>query len=133
MATENKGFVILAGRVLLSIIFVLSALGKLFNFGGTAGMMSAKGLPTASLLLVVALAFELVGGLSVLTGFKTRLGAILLVIFLVPVTLVFHNFWAYQGMEQQMQMANFLKNVAIAGGLLLLLAFGPGPLSVDKN
>jgi putative oxidoreductase len=61
------------------------------------------------------------------------LGAILLIIFLVPVTLVFHNFWAYQGMDQQMQMANFLKNVGLAGGLALVAVFGPGPVSVDKK
>jgi putative oxidoreductase len=130
---ENSKYVVLVGRILLSFIFVLSGLGKLFQFNATAGMMSAKGLPVASFLLLGAIAFELFGGLSVLTGFKTRLGAILLIIFLVPVTLVFHNFWAYQGMDQQMQMANFLKNVGLAGGLALVAVFGPGPVSVDKK
>jgi putative oxidoreductase len=124
---------VLVGRILLSLIFLISAAGKLFNFTGTAGMMSAKGFPVASLFLVGALAFELLGGLSVLTGYKARLGAAALIIFLIPTTLIFHNFWAYQGMEQQMQAAMFLKNLAIAGGLALVIAFGPGPLSVDKN
>ena len=134
MAIEgNSKRTILIGRILLSLIFLVSAAGKLFNFNGTAGMMSAKGFPVASLFLVGALAFELLGGLSVLTGYKARLGAAALIIFLIPTTLIFHNFWAAQGMEQQMQAANFLKNVAIAGGLALLVAFGPGPLSIDKN
>jgi putative oxidoreductase len=124
---------VLVGRILLSLIFLISAAGKLFNFTGTAGMMSANGFPVASLFLVGALAFELLGGLSVLTGYKARLGAAALIIFLIPTTLIFHNFWAYQGMEQQMQAAMFLKNLAIAGGLALVIAFGPGPLSVDKN
>jgi putative oxidoreductase len=129
----NSKHTILIGRILLSLIFLVSAAGKLFNFNGTAGMMSAKGFPVASLFLVGALAFELLGGLSVLTGYKARLGAAALIIFLIPTTLIFHNFWAVQGMEQQMQAANFLKNVAIAGGLALLVAYGPGPLSIDKN
>ena len=134
MAIENTSKnTVLIGRILLSLIFLISAAGKLFNFSGTAGMMSAKGFPVASLFLVGALAFELLGGLSVLTGYKARLGAVALIIFLIPTTLIFHNFWAYQGMEQQMQVANFLKNLAIAGGLALVVAFGPGPLSVDKN
>jgi len=134
MAVEsNSKHIILIGRILLSLIFLISAAGKLFNFTGTAGMMSAKGFPVASLFLIGALAFELLGGLSVLTGYKARLGAAALIIFLIPVTLIFHNFWAYQGMEQQMQAAMFLKNLAIAGGLALVIAFGSGPLSVDKN
>jgi putative oxidoreductase len=134
MAVEgNSKHVILIGRILLSLIFLISAAGKLFNFTGTAGMMSAKGFPVASLFLVGAIAFELLGGLSVLTGFKARLGAAVLIIFLIPTTLIFHNFWAVQGMEQQMQVANFLKNIAIAGGLALVVAFGSGPLSIDKN
>ena len=134
MAVEsNSKHTILIGRILLSLIFLISAAGKLFNFTGTAGMMSAKGFPVASLFLIGALAFELLGGLSVLTGYKARLGAAALIVFLIPVTLIFHNFWAYQGMEQQMQAAMFLKNLAIAGGLALVIAFGSGPLSVDKN
>jgi putative oxidoreductase len=134
MAVEtNSKHIILIGRILLSLIFLISAAGKLFNFTGTAGMMSAKGFPVASLFLVGALAFELLGGLSVLTGYKARLGAAALIVFLIPTTLIFHNFWAVQGLEQQMQAAMFLKNLAIAGGLALVIAFGSGPLSVDKN
>jgi len=134
MAIENdhKGLV-LTGRILLSLIFLLSALGKAAGFAGTAAMMAQKGFPAASLFLAAAIGIELLGGLSVLTGYKARIGAGLLIFFLVPTTLIFHNFWAYQGMEQQMQMANFLKNVAIAGGLALVIAFGPGRLSFDKN
>ena len=96
-------------------------------------MMSAKGLPAASLLLALAIAFELFGGLSVLTGFKTKLGAILLIIFLVPVTLVFHNFWAVPPEQMVMQKIQFLKNLSIIGGLALLIAFGPGRYAVDRG
>jgi putative oxidoreductase len=123
----------LAGRGLLSLIFLLSAFGKATSWEGTAGYMASKNMPAIPFFLTMALLFELFGGLSVLTGYKTRIGALALIVFLIPTTLIFHNFWAYQGMEQQMQMINFLKNLAIIGGLLLVTAFGPGPLSFDER
>jgi len=116
-------FLRIAGRVFLSLIFIVSGLGALFHFHDTAGMMASKGMPGASLLLVGAIAFELLGGLSVLTGFKARLGALALILFLIPTTFIFHNFWALQGMEQQNQMAHFLKNLGLMGGLLLLASY----------
>lgn len=121
----------LAGRIALGAIFLLSAMGKLSNWSGTAGFAASKGVPQA--LLAGATALELLGALSLLAGLKTRWGAIALVVFLVPVTLVFHNFWAFQGPEQQQQMIHFMKNLAIAGGLLTLYAAGPGALSVDAR
>lgn len=73
------------------------------------------------------------GGVSVLAGWKTRWGVTALLAFLAPVTVVFHGFWAYSGAEAQLQMIQFLKNLAIAGGLLALGAAGPGPISVDAR
>jgi putative oxidoreductase len=126
-------FVPLAGRGLLSLIFLLSAFGKLTNWEGTAGYMASKNMPAIPFFLAAAILFELFGGLSVLAGYKARFGSLALIVFLIPTTLIFHNFWAYQGMEQQMQMINFLKNLSIMGGLLLVTAFGPGPLSLDER
>ena len=116
-------FLRITGRVLLALIFIVSGLGKLFHFHDSAGMMASKGMPAASLLLAVAIAFEILGGLSVLTGFKARWGALALVAFLIPTTLIFHNFWAFQGMVQQDQMAHFMKNLGLMGGLLLLASY----------
>jgi len=123
----------LAGRILIAVIFLLSGFGKLGNWSGTEAMMASKGLPFVSLLLPLAVLFELGGGLSVLLGFKARHGAIALILFLIPVTLVFHDFWAVQGPQRQMQMINFLKNVAIMGGLAYVVAFGAGSLSIDAR
>ena len=131
--TKLQAVAPLAGRMGLSLIFLLSAAGKLANWSGTAQFMASKNMPLAPMFLAGAIAFELLGGLSVLLGYKARLGALALIVFLIPATLIFHNFWAYQGMEQQMQMINFLKNVAIMGGLTLLIAFGSGRLSLDRN
>jgi len=122
----------LAGRVLLSLIFLMSAFGKIGNFGGTAGYMASKGMPVPSFFLVGAIVFLIVGGLSVLLGFRARIGAILLAIFLVAATLIFHNFWAAPAEQQQQEMISFLKNLSILGGLVTIMAHGSGPLSLDR-
>jgi putative oxidoreductase len=101
------------------VIFILSGAGKLMQFSGTSSMMAGKGIPLATVALVISIIIEVGGGLALLAGFKVRYIAPIMALWLVPVTLVFHNFWAYQGADQQMQMANFLKNVAIMGGLLI--------------
>ncbi|MFQ5459043.1 MAG: DoxX family protein, partial [Myxococcota bacterium] len=100
-------------------------------WSGTAGYMASRGMPAIPVLLTLAIIFELLGGLSILLGWKTKAGALALFLFLVPVTLIFHNFWTYPPEQQQMQMIMFLKNLAIMGGLLMLAGAGPGPLSVD--
>jgi putative oxidoreductase len=110
---------LLLGRVLLSVIFILSGLGKLPHFHDVATMMAGKGIPLASAALAITLLIEIGGGLMLLTGFKARYAALVIAVWLVPVTLVFHNFWAVPAVQQQDQMINFLKNLAIIGGLLV--------------
>jgi putative oxidoreductase len=116
---------LLLGRVLLSAIFILSGLGKLPHFQAVAGMMAAKGLPLASVALVITLFIEIGGGLLVLTGYKAKYAALVIALWLIPVTLVFHHFWGIPADQQQDQMVNFLKNVAIMGGLLVLAFASP--------
>ncbi len=122
-----------AGRALLALIFVLSGFGKIFDWSGTAAYMAAKGMPLIPLFLAGAIAVEVLGGLSVLLGFQARWGALALFLFLVPTTLIFHNFWALADMERRIQMIMFLKNLAIMGGLLLVVSRGAGPLSLDRE
>jgi putative oxidoreductase len=116
---NNDKWGLVLGRLLMSVIFLLSGAGKLMQFTGTATMMAGKGIPLATVALAITLLIEVGGGLALLIGFKVRYIAPIMALWLVPVTLVFHNFWAYQGADQQNQMANFLKNVAIMGGLLI--------------
>jgi len=123
-------FLPLAGRILIAQIFLISGLHKIFAWEQTAGYMASKGMPMVPLFLVGAIVFELAGGLAVLTGFGARCGAALLIIFLIPTTLIFHNFWALEGMQQQIQMIMFMKNLAIMGGLFFVISFGAGPLAV---
>ena len=122
---------ILCARILLSLIFLLSGFGKIGDWSGTASYMAAKGMVAVPFFLIMAILFELGGGLSVLLGFKARWGAVALIVFLIPATLIFHNFWAFTGAEQRMQMINFLKNLAIMGGLLLVALRGAGRPGMD--
>src|ERR1700691_4066209 len=130
----NSGVRCLVGRVLISLIFVLSGFMKIMGFGMMAGVLHSKGFPMASVALALTILIELGGGLSLLVGFQARAAAWILFLFLIPTTLLFHNFWAVApGMEQQDQMAHFLKNMAIMGGLLGVAANGAGRLSVDAK
>src|SRR4029077_5655850 len=113
------------GRVLLSAIFILSGLGKLPHFSSVAGMMGQVGIPLATVALVITLFIEIGGGLMLLTGYKARYAALVIAVWLIPVTLVFHHFWGIPAAQQQDQMVNFLKKVAIMGGLLVLASASP--------
>ncbi len=141
-----QSLVAFLGRALLSIIFIASACGKIFDWNGTVlyfnqGLTDWLALSVgnnflqqtlewslahSSTLLLAGVVFELLGGLMVFLGIWTRVGALLLILFLVPTTLVFHHFWQLSGADHQMQMIQFMKNVSICGGLLYLLAMGKG-------
>jgi putative oxidoreductase len=125
----SQNWIRLVGRFALGAIFLLSVAGKLTNWSGTVTYAGAKGVPPV--LLAGATVLELVGVVLLLAGFKTRWGAAALIVFLLPVTLVFHSFWTVQGAAHHQQLVEFLKNVAIAGGLLVEFVAGPGPFSLD--
>jgi putative oxidoreductase len=131
---ENlQRYAVLLGRILLSLIFILSGLAKIGDWSGTAGYMASRGMRAIPFFLTMAIIFEVVGGLSVLAGWKARFGALALILFVISATLVFHNFWTYPQGQQQIQMVMFLKNLAIMGGLLLIFSFGPGAFSLDQR
>jgi putative oxidoreductase len=123
----------LAGRILLAVIFIISGFGKLTAFAGTAGYMASKGLPMVPVLLVLTILVELGGGILLAVGFKARWAALALFLFLIPTTLVFHKFWGIDAAQAQMQQTQFLKNLAIMGGMLYVFAFGPGAYSADRR
>ena len=120
-------------RLFLSLIFLMSAVGnKIPKFKPTTEKMTAEGVPASTVLLVGAIVFLIVGSLSVISGFKARIGAILLILFLIPATYYFHDFWTFDDAQaKQMQMIQFMKNLALAGGLLFIVANGPGGGSLD--
>jgi len=116
----------LGGRVLLSVLFLISGLGKIGAYTSTAGYMTALGIPGA--LLPAVIATEVLGAIALIVGWKTRVTAFLLAGFTLLAGVLFHNNFA-----DQIQAIMFFKNVAIAGGLLLLVANGPGALSLDRR
>lgn len=120
------------GRLMLVTIFFASALGnKIPNFGEVVQAMASVGIPLPQVMLAGAITFMLLGGVAVVVGFKARLGAALLLVFLALATYYFHGFWNFEGAEQQAQAIQFMKNLSIAGAMLLIMANGPGPLAVD--
>lgn len=116
----------LLGRFALAAVFLGSAFGKITNYSDTIKTMEDAGIPMVQVALPGALAFLIVGGASVVTGFMSSLGALLLLIFLVAATFYFH-------MDFPDQQINFMKNVAIAGGLLTLMGSGPGGFSIGGS
>lgn len=131
MSPNTTASITLLGRILLSAIFVLSGVMKFLRWDDTAAYMTSHGLTAVSVLLPAAALLEIGGGLAVLFGLFTRPAAVALFLFLIPTTLLFHNFWAQSGMEQQNQMQHFLKNLAVMGGLLAFAAYGAGAWSLD--
>jgi putative oxidoreductase len=121
------------GRGLLVAIFLFSALGnKIPNFDGVAQYMASHGVPSPKLLLIGAITFLLAGGVSVLLGFKARFGATLLLIFLALATYYFHAFWNAKPEAAQQEMIQFMKNTALAGAMLMIIANGSGAGSIDN-
>jgi putative oxidoreductase len=127
-----SGLIALAGRILFALIFIVSAPG---NFTATGVDYAAShGVPAAKFLVPLAGVLALVGGLCVAAGFYARFGAWLLVLFLIPVTIMMHNFWAIDDPSmKQDQMIHFMKNIALLGGALGFAYFGAGPMSFDAR
>ncbi|MEM8680469.1 MAG: DoxX family protein [Planctomycetota bacterium] len=125
-------FLSLLSRLMIVGIFLMSAVGnKIPNFNQVTEAMTAEGVPLAAPMLWGAIAFLLLGSVSVLAGYQTRIGASLLLIFLVLATYFFHDFWNFEGAARQPQMIQFLKNISLMGTMLFLIANGPGRLSFD--
>jgi putative oxidoreductase len=123
----------LIGRILIAVLFVPAGYGKLMGFAGTVGYIGSAGLPLPQVGAAIAVAVELGVGLMLLAGFKTRIAAIVLAVFTVAAGLFFHNFWAMPADKVYVNQLMFMKNLAIAGGLLAFAALGAGRFSVDKR
>ncbi|MBU6436518.1 MAG: DoxX family protein [Betaproteobacteria bacterium] len=123
----------LLGRLLIAALFLPSGLSKIAGFAGTVGYVASQGLPAPTLLAAVAVVVEVGFTLLLVLGWGTRWVALGMAVFTVLAGVLFHNFWAAPADEVMMQTINFYKNIAIAGGLLFVAAFGPGALSVDAR
>ncbi len=139
-----KIIVAFLGRLLISLIFIIAGLNKIFDWQTVeAGFITTLTdwhnyvhnvawlaccfeffIRWVSYLLGIAIAFELIGGLLILFGIRVRIGAVILILFLIPATILYHHFWFLEGKQHSLELVMFLKNLAILGGLLNLLAFG---------
>jgi putative oxidoreductase len=127
-----QGAVVVLGRFFFALIFLMS--GPLHFSKQEVAYAVAQGVPLASILVPFSGVLAFAGGLSILLGYRAKLGAWLIVLFLVPVTLMMHNFWAVQDpMMAQIHMGMFMKNISMLGGALLISQFGAGPFSLDAR
>ena len=130
---SGKATMALIGRLLMAAIFLMSGIGKLTDLPGTVAQMTKVGIPYADNLAVVAGVAEILGALSLLFGLLTRLGAFGLILFLIPTTWYFHAFWNVAGDARMPQVVNFVKNLAIIGGLSTLVTLGAPRFSIDHR
>lgn len=123
----------LGGRILLSLVFLANAYWKIRYWSRIVDILDLRGIPAPAVALAVATILELVGGLAMLVGLRARFTALVLFLYLVPVTLIMHSFLGLEGAERQDQTMHFMKNLAIMGGLLMVTGSGAGPFSVDAR
>lgn len=133
MNDAYKNYVSVVGRVLLALMFILSGFGKLTDIQHTAGFIASGGLPMPVVLAVVVGAFELLAGIALVLGYKVRWTGLALGLFTLAASVVFHAYWAVAADQQYVTQLLFMKNVSVAGGLLLVSALGAGSLSVDRR
>jgi len=131
MTASSQASIQLVARVLLGAIFLLSGIRKILAFGGTVGFMSQSGIPMAEVLAVLTIVLEIGASVLLIVGYKARMAALALAIFVAIVTPIFHGYWSVDAAQYGNQFNHFWKNVAIIGGMLSIFASGPGMLSVD--
>jgi putative oxidoreductase len=132
-ATSTHDAINLAARVLMAALFLPAGIGKLTGFEGTVGYIASVGLPLPSVAAALAAVVEIVGSLALLLGFHTRLAALVLAGFTLVASYFFHAFWAVPADQVMVTQLLFYKNVAVAGGLLALVASGAGGWSLDAR
>jgi putative oxidoreductase len=130
---KNRDALILVSRILLTVLFVMSGFGKLTDYAGTVGYMEHVGAPMPSVAAAVAIAMEFLVGLALLAGVCVRPLALLLMLFVAGTAVLGHPFWSMDGAERALNQVQFLKNLAIMGGLLLLAITGAGRYALTRS
>ena len=123
----------LLGRIMLSVLFITAGFGKITGFAGTVGYIASKGLPLPALGAVIAIMVEFGGGIAVLLGLFSRCVALVMAVFTVATAVFFHNYWSLPADQVMNMQIHFWKNIAIAGGFLMLAAHGAGAFSIDAR
>jgi putative oxidoreductase len=122
----------LLGRICIGLLFLWAGVAKLQGLEGTMAYMASKHMPFISFFLPAAIAIQVLGALSLITGYYARWGAAMLIIFIIPASIIFHDFWNLEGSERLTEMIMFMKDVGVLGGLLGIVAFGPGKYALNS-
>jgi putative oxidoreductase len=123
----------LLGRLLLAAMFIYAGFGKIGGFAGTAAYIGSQGLPLPQVLAAGTIVLEIVAGVLLVVGWKARWAALALALFTVLASVIFHAFWSVPAEQFRTQQLFFLKNMAVVGGLLMVVALGAGRWSVDRR
>jgi putative oxidoreductase len=123
----------LIGRVLIAALFIPAGISKIGGFEGTVGYIASVGLPLATAGAIVAILVEVVAGAALLVGYRTKQAALVLALFTLVATVLFHNFWAMPEDQAFMQQLMFMKNIAVVGGLLVVAALGGGAWAIQRE
>jgi putative oxidoreductase len=133
MSTSLQTGLPFIGRLMLAALFLPAGIAKLTGFAGTVGYISSVGLPLATLGAIVALVVEIGAGLALVAGYRTRAAAAVLAVFTLFASVFFHAYWAAPADQVMIAELLFFKNIAVIGGLLLLVAYGAGAWSLDAR
>lgn len=128
-----KNYAPLIGRILIAQLYIYFGFSKIIGFAGTAGYIASKGLPLPAVLAALTIVIEIGGGLMILLGWRARLAAVVLFLWMIPVTFFFHNFWSMEGPAEMANQINFQKNLALMGAMFFIYAYGPGRYSLRDD
>ena len=124
---------LLVGRILLALVFLVAGIRKLMAVAGTVGYFTKLGMPMPEVMVWISILIEIGGAVLLIVGWQTRRVAWLMIVFVAVATLMAHRFWQFDAAQYANQLNHFLKNAAIIGGMLYIVVFGPGALSVDAR
>jgi putative oxidoreductase len=131
--TGNRSNVLLIGRILIGILFLVAGIMKAMNIAGTTGYMTKLGFPAPELMAYLSTIIELAAGVLLIIGWQTRRVAWVLIVYVLIATGMAHRFWEYEPAQRVIQINHFLKNLALIGAMLYIVISGPGSASVDKS
>jgi putative oxidoreductase len=126
-------YIPLIARILFSMVFVFLGLNHFVSLEMMSNMAASNGVPFPVAATLITGTMIVLGGFSVLLGYKARIGGLVLALFLIPTAFIMHSFWGMTGTEAANQMVHFMKNLSMAGGALLIYYYGPGPISLDHD
>ena len=128
---KSNDVILLLGRLALGVIFVKSGLQKLMGLTAFAASLAGRGIPQSATWALIGATVEFIGGILIVTGFRTREASLLMILFVIVATGISHRFWEYAESARRLQESQFFKNLAIIGGFLVLFAAGSGRFSLD--